>query len=737
MNSVQAPISGTLRVKQVILTGRYLFLVVAVAAAVFLVAVLVPSISLYLLLATLACVVGLACFSARFAGLQKAEGDTPPASVITRPDSDAVKSEVLALQEQLDRMSDFASIGSHWYWETDADLVFTHVSGSFTTYTGIPSSQLTGQSLQGVLLFPRSQEQKQLSDRIASNKPFRDIHCTIALPDNERRFLSISGLPVYDTTGRLTGYRGTGRDVTEEIAAEDRASLARRRLADALNAMDSVLMLFDADETLIVANAKMRTIFAPVASQLHLGAKLPDVVAAIAQSGLIASETEDRQVWAREELERLRRGKGERLLRRIGDGWFQNRLHRTGEGGLLIIETDLTALIERDLKLQTQTKLLDSAFNSMAQGLAAFDADLNLTTCNRQFADMFGFPDEIVQPGASIDTMLRYLVDQDIIDFKDKSEDVLFAETRELYSNQTRGETIIQLKDGRSLEFLRQPVDGGGVVATYLDVTSRMETEEELHRAMEAAESANKAKTNFLANMSHELRTPLNSIIGFAEVIHDELYGKLEIENYKTFAMDIRDSGRHLLGIINDILELAKRETGQRDLVPERVELEQSVAAAVRLVRHKAEQSGLTIDNRIDASVPNIVSEDKLVRQMVINLLSNAIKFTPKDGHISVYSEKLADGGLQIVVEDTGIGMATKDIPVALEPFAQVDSDLSRKFEGTGLGLPLVNSIMKMHGGVLELESEPGTGTKAKLKFPGSAVVHEPAPEKTASTVKT
>lgn len=694
------------------------------------VAIFAPEMTLILLAVALVCGVVLVALAARRTDRNKADPDSLASSRPNSNDADALRQKLAEVQDQADRMNDFASISSHWYWEADARLVFTQVAASFSTYTGIPVERLTGRPLTQVLLFPRSQEQKLLTDRIAANKPFRDIHCTIALPDNNRRFLSISGLPLFDAVGRLSGYRGTGRDVTDEIAAEDRATLARGRLTDALNALDSVLMLFDADETLIVANAKMRSIFAPVASQLHLGAKLPDVIAAIAQSGLIAGEHEDAREWARTELDRLRHGNGEERLRRIGDGWFQNRLHRTGEGGLMIIETDVTALIERDIKLQTQTKLLDSALNSMAQGLAAFDADLRLTTCNRQFADMFGFPDRLIHPGTSIDTMLAYLLEQNTIEFGDKTAETILEETRELYGNQSRGEAIIQLSDGRSLEFLRQPVDGGGVVATYLDITLRRDTEEELRRAMEAAESANRAKTNFLANMSHELRTPLNSIIGFAEVIHDELYGKLEIQNYKTFAMDIRDSGRHLLGIINDILELAKRETGQRDLNPERVDLEKAVAAAVRLLRHKAEQSGLEIDNRIDDTTPDIRSEDKLVRQMVINLLSNAIKFTPKDGRITIYSAPLGEEGLQIVVEDTGIGMDEKDIPIALEPFAQVDQDLSRKFEGTGLGLPLVNSIMKMHGGVLTLHSKPGEGTKAILEFPGSAVIRNPVSDK-------
>lgn len=710
---------------------RNIAIAVVCAAVAFAVAFQVPSLALTVLGLSLACGILLVIMLGRKQETAPAGGTQSGHIEADGSPVEAQGDRMRALEERAEKMNDFASIASHWYWETDAGMTFTQVSRSFSTYTGIPVDRLHDNKLDKVLLFPRSQEQRLIADRIAGNKPFRDIHCAIAMPDNERRFLSLSGLPLFDPEGRFLGYRGTGRDVTEEIAAEDRASLARGRLVDALNALDSVLMLFDADETLIVANAKMRQIFAPVAAQLHLGAKLPDIISAIAQSGLMDSDAEDRKTWVRSELERIRHGKGERLLRQIGEGWFQNRIHRTGEGGLLIIETDVTALIERDLKLQSQTKLLDSAFNSMAQGLAAFDAKLKLTTCNRQFSDIFGFPDELIKPGTSIDVMIAYLANQKIIDFGDQEESQIIADTRTLYGDRSRGEAIIQLSDGRSLEFLRQPVEGGGVVATYLDVTKRMQTEEELRRAMEAAEAANRAKTNFLANMSHELRTPLNSIIGFAEVIHDELYGKLEIENYKTFAMDIRDSGRHLLGIINDILELSKRETGQRDIVPEDVDVAGSVFAAVRLVRHRAEQSGLSIDNQIDDNTPHILSEDKLLRQMIINLLSNAIKFTPKGGKISIYTEPFGETGMQIVVEDTGIGMAEADIPMAMEPFAQVDSDLSRKFEGTGLGLPLVNSIMKMHGGLLSLESELDVGTKAKLEFPGSAVVRE---EETAST---
>ena len=310
-------------------------------------ALLFPAASPVLLAIVLIGVVGLIAYSTH-----KADRSVP-ASRHTQPiiEGDEESDRLQALQERADRMNDFASIASHWYWETDAGMKFTQVSRSFSTYTGIPVERLTDSHFDTVLLFPRRQEQRLLSDRIASNKPFRDIHCAIALPDKTRRFLSLSGLPLFDSEARFLGYRGTGRDVTEEIAAEDRATLARGRLVDALNALDSVLMLFDADETLIVANAKMRTIFAPVAAQLHLGSKLPDVISAIAQSGLIATDDEDRKTWARTELERIRHGRSERLLRQIGDGWFQNRIHRTGEGGMLIIETDVTALIERDLKL--------------------------------------------------------------------------------------------------------------------------------------------------------------------------------------------------------------------------------------------------------------------------------------------------------------------------------------------------------------------------------------------------
>jgi len=250
------------------------------------------------------------------------------------------------------------------------------------------------------------------------------------------------------------------------------------------------------------------------------------------------------------------------------------------------------------------------------------------------------------------------------------------------------------------------------------EIKERRRAESELRTAKDEAEVASRAKSEFLAMVSHELRTPLNAVIGFSEMLVFEMFGPIGDDRYKGYAEDIRSSGLHLLGLINNILDLSKVEANKFQLNEQDIVLSDLVADALHLVEAKAEDSGIGLRTEIDDSLPVLFADERALKQIILNLLSNSIKFTPRKGVVTVSASYERGRGLTVNISDTGIGISEQDLQTILKPFIQVDSSLARKYEGTGLGLPLTKSLVELHGGVLEIESEIGKGTTARIVFP-------------------
>lgn len=262
--------------------------------------------------------------------------------------------------------------------------------------------------------------------------------------------------------------------------------------------------------------------------------------------------------------------------------------------------------------------------------------------------------------------------------------------------------------------------DNGNLIfyeGTMVDITRRKETEEQLKRAMQHSDMSNRAKSEFLANMSHELRTPLNAIIGFSEILRDELFGPLGQEEYKDYAKDINNSGVHLLQIINDILDVSKIEAGKRELSESRVSIREISESAFIMVKPKADEASIFIDNLIPDDFPTMQAEELAIKQILINLMNNAVKFTPEGGKITMRADILEDE-FCISVKDTGIGMKKEHIEKALSAFGQINTQLNKKESGTGLGLTLVQQLTELHGGHIVIDSEPDRGTTVSVYFP-------------------
>jgi signal transduction histidine kinase len=241
-----------------------------------------------------------------------------------------------------------------------------------------------------------------------------------------------------------------------------------------------------------------------------------------------------------------------------------------------------------------------------------------------------------------------------------------------------------------------------------------------LRHAEHATKEASRAKVEFLAKISHELRTPLNAIIGFSELMMRDKRG-LANEQYRSYISDIHSSGRHLLDIINDILDFAKAEAGQLVLFESNVDVQQVAQAIERLLGPRARDAGTDLKIRIPADLPLIWCDERKLKQMLLNLVNNAVKFTPAGGTVEI-SARLDLEGYVVAVRDSGIGIAVEDLSRVMEPFVQAETTLSRRQEGTGLGLALVKSMIEIHGGRLRLESALGNGTSAELVFPAERI---------------
>jgi len=295
-------------------------------------------------------------------------------------------------------------------------------------------------------------------------------------------------------------------------------------------------------------------------------------------------------------------------------------------------------------------------------------------------------------------------------------------------------------KDGRVVDVRFLPLAGGGFVTTRTDITERrrreLEVEQERERlerhavelttarmeaesARAAADAANAAKSFFLANMSHELRTPLNAILGFSELIASGRMGPLDAR-YQQYGRDVNVSGQHLLRLINDLPDQSRTEIGQLELHDELFAVDEVVEECRRLLAVKAEDCGIVMTAGAAPTLPRLHADRGRITQILLNLISNAIKFTHPGGWVRVTARRADDGGLAIVVADSGIGIRPEDITAALEPFRQIENSLTRRYEGAGLGLSLAKTLTEMHGGRFELDSEVGKGTVATVWLPAA-----------------
>src|SRR5215470_1460284 len=390
--------------------------------------------------------------------------------------------------------------------------------------------------------------------------------------------------------------------------------------------------------------------------------------------------------------------------------------------------------VEADLRLRDAIETIPEAF-------VLWDAEDRLVLCNSHFQRLHKLPDSAVAPGTSYETVI---------------EVGRMPEVRTRLhgaANQAPGARTFeaQLEDGSWLHISERRTKDGGYVSVGTDITRIKEHEQklvdndlrlratvaDLQRSQSAlerqtieladlaqkyaeeknrAEEANQAKSKFLANMSHELRTPLNAIIGFSEIMGSGMFGALGSDKYQEYCHDILTSGKYLLEVINDILDMSKIEAGRMKLDMEPLDLSRTLAESLRVVSGRAEDKHLTLRADIENTI-SVVADRRAVKQIFVNLLSNAVKFTPDDGKVEVRGRMLKDS-IVLMIADTGIGIAPDSLRRLGKPFEQVESQLTKSYQGSGLGLAIARSLTGLHGGSMKLRSKLGSGTVVRVTLP-------------------
>ncbi|KZD07279.1 PAS domain S-box protein [Oceanibaculum pacificum] len=637
-------------------------------------------------------------------------------------ENEVLRARVRALEAALRKTEALPELAGFWRWEMDAALRFTWVSEEFAALTKMSAEIVLGKS-RAELGVPRGDTaawEQHLED-LAQRRPFREYRYSYIDGTGVLKNISVSGDPIFDAEGVFQGYHGISRNITADVQAVHQANEATARLLEALERSSDGFVLFDPGDRLLVCNSRHRSLFPEMASRLTIGAEYAALIRESAES-LDLPGPEAREAWVAERLAYHQAPQGSMILRRHDGRVLELREERLPDGCTFVIAGDATERHHRQEELVSNEALFRLLFERSPMGMAVVDGEGRYLRCNDAYCRFLGYSqEEICRMGTADVThpedqpaMQERLGEQ----AREKTAEYRF-EKRYLTKE---GNQVIGLMTTATLP--AQPGKQPTIIAQVLDVTERVNAEHALRLAKEEAEIANRAKSDFLANMSHELRTPLNAIIGFSEVLLGQYFGPFENLRYREYAQDIRSSGMHLLEFIDDLLDLAKIESGRLTPTDSDIDCAALIESIIRLLRERAHAAELQMTTDMPSELPLLRADVRMVKQIAMNLLSNAVKFTPPRGGVTIRAAlNHATGGIELTVSDTGIGIAPEDLPRIRRRFGRAASSETRHIQGTGLGLAIVDSLVALHDARLDIESELGRGTIARVCFPPSRTV--------------
>ncbi len=495
--------------------------------------------------------------------------------------------------------------------------------------------------------------------------------------------------------------------------ARDVAGAGEAALVEALDTIPEGFVIYDADDRLIRCNAKFREIYGYSEEETMPGVTHQQLGLLDERRG-VRVEGGSSDGFIKQRLDYRSQLQGDQVIELPDGRLITTRERALAKGGFVSIQTDITELKETQKRLKASEQLLLDAIEGLDEGFVFYDENDRLVIANSTYKQMYPAQKEI-SPGITFEDAVRLSVYGGEVPAAIGREEKWIAER--MAQHRGRGGISEQtLSDGRWVKVSERPTADGGVVGIRTDIT-------ELKESQTQAESANRAKTSFLAHMSHELRTPLNSIIGYSDMVRYETWGPVGDPRYAEYLENIYNSGALLLALINDILDISRVEIGELDAFPERIDPAEVIASCVEMMKPRAESKHVVLTIEPPLFDSGLYADLRHFQQILINIIGNAIKFTSGGDKVSVRLCDLGDAGLEIVVSDSGCGIAESELTKIFKPFSQVGDAFAKANEGTGLGLYLVKNLAELNGGKVRLESELDTGTSVTVAFPLSRIV--------------
>jgi PAS domain S-box-containing protein len=604
----------------------------------------------------------------------------------------------------------------------DGTVTFSYVSAGVCEVTGLMPEQIIDDPAQFIDTIRedfrgqyRAHFRKSAADLVPS-----DFEFPIIRQDGCLRWIHTSGRPQRRVDGTVV-WDGVMFDVTDKKIAQENAERNHQWLLQAIDSMPTGFMLWDTDDRLVLWN-NLASSYHHDPAMFREGLSFEDMLQLPYEDRKRHLGVDGADEWLVERREQHKAADGNYEFQGKNNSWFTLRERTTPDGFTVTMVSDVSDLYDSRTLLQESEERYRAMINLSPDAIYVHKQGI-IAVCNEAAIELFGAEssDELIGR-----ELLELTHPEHREAARKRRSSVVEEGTRTLVMRQKR----LRL-DGSwfwaevAAAAINWEGERGGVVVLR-DVTAQIASEDELIRSKEAAELANRAKTEFLANISHELRTPLNAIIGFSDLMQREMLGPLGNEQYASYIGDIHQSGTHLHDVINDILDLSKIEAGQMELQESSVDVLGAIERCIRVVAARAADSGLTLTTQLPESLPYVVADERKLKQIFINLMSNAVKFTGRGGTITVAARSDPQEGVSIEIADTGIGIADDDIPKVFRAFEQVDSSLSRTHEGTGLGLPLTKSLVELHGGTLTLQSQIDAGTTITVSLPADRISSKP-----------
>ncbi len=498
-------------------------------------------------------------------------------------------------------------------------------------------------------------------------------------------------------------------------------SQAPTLLWEAVESISDGFALFDAEDQMVFCNGNCRRQLDGMADVIRPGIPFETVLRTALDRGLLIIPNIAPEDWLQQRLADHRLGRGYHEVELASGIWLGIREFRTRDGGCVSIQSDITARKKAEQALTHSEERYALALAGTNEGIWDWDVGTDLIYVSPRLRDFLDMPSVPLQCGRE---WLACIHPEDRDRYRAALTDHLCGHSA-FFSCQYR---LVEAAGARwvrhrGLALRNEQGRAFRMAGSLADITRDKLAQLALAEAKEQAELANRAKTEFLANMSHELRTPLNAIIGFSEIMLTESLAPLASDAHRSHLTEILDAGRHLLAVINDILDVSRIEAGQFTIQPEPVDMSRVMESSLRLIRLRAERQGVCLATECGAPPPRIMGDARLLKQALLNLLANAVKFTPGGGTVTIGCRREADQSFCFTVTDTGIGMKEEDIPTALRPFRQVDGALNRRYTGAGLGLPLAKAFVELHNGALTVASVPNQGTTVTLRFPAARIL--------------